>query len=346
MEFVMENFDRRLDEAFESALRRIPVRSLLWMEDEAAKLARKQAKWEGLPALSAREQAAEQTLRRWLIRDRIRDVWEARRRAFAEEARLVEEGRKGDLEVPDPLRGPVRVLAESIASRDSAALWSGVRSVCESFAPEYPWDHPEGSRTFRCDGVGPHQARRLVFMAGRVLCSAGHLEEAHAAFHWSRSAWHPRNAAGSSDDTLRVKPLRWRWGIPWRTQTVARPQTSDAIPRVSQVDWRPYDHVVGCGLTIRKRTLDLLGVPFDKQVIAEVHHWMPLPPRGSLPSLRGHVAIVDDVHEGQTAFTLARLYNADVIDVGDIGCTHLTARAHPVCQVEDDAVLADVNRRR
>lgn len=120
----------------------------------------------------------------------------------------------------------------------------------------------------------------------------------------------------------------------------------DVIPRVSRVDWSPYDHVVGCGTTIRHQTLDLLGVPRRKQHIAEVHHWQPLPRGGSLPRIRGSVAVVDDVHEGQTAFTLARLYDADVIDVGDWACTEITSRAQPVCRVVDAKVLADVMRAR
>jgi len=89
-------------------------------------------------------------------------------------------------------------------------------------------------------------------------------------------------------------------------------------PSCTSIDLARYDWVIGCGTTIRHRTLTRLGVRRSRQIVLEVHHGLAWPWVDRLPRLRGRVAVVDDVHEGRNSQVIARLYNADVIDVA--GC--------------------------
>ena len=97
--------------------------------------------------------------------------------------------------------------------------------------------------------------------------------------------------------------------------------------------------------TIRRETLARLGVPHEKQHVLEVHRCAVYPRSGKLPRLTGRIAVVDDVHEGKTAQTLACVCDADVIDVGQSLYTGM-ARILPVCTITDDEVLKEVYRPR
>lgn len=344
----MGNFDQHVDRAFERELSLLPIRGLKWMEDECRWASRERTAHYGAPQprLTPAELLAADTLQRWLVRNAIREIWEERRAAPATEAELLARGRTGELAIPQEHVESVRRLAEAITRGEVDALPARVRALSEPFAPEFNWAKPEGEHTFRCDGVGPLPAQHLMFLAGRALCKAGRLEDARAAFHWGTAAWLFWCASGASDDTIRVAPYRWRWRLPSVLHANGTMYINDVVPRVSRVDWKPYDHVIGCGTTIRHQTLDLLGVPRHKQLIVEIHRTQPYVPAGTFPRLEGEVAVVDDVHEGQTALTLARLYDADVIDVGEIACSSVVSRGQPVCVVLDENVRADVKRVR
>ena len=329
----MKTMERRPDGAFEAWMRGVSVPMLRWMESLSIEQSRRHAS-EAPRAAYADEGAAEETVARWLVREHLREVWEARRRAPAEEADLLDAARDGVLEGPPRTREPARRLAHAVVAGDVEALPRLVREVCETVPVESPGAVPAGPGLF-----GPI---RLVFLAGRVLRDGGALEEAHAAFRWSRCSWHWWTAPAAPDDRITPARWAWRWAIPYW----AGRQVADHVPVAAHFDWSPYDHVVGIGTTIRHRTLDVLGVPFDKQQIVETHFWAPHPFSGPFPRLSGRVAVVDDVNQGETSQTLARLYDADVVDVGRTGCTSITARIHPVCSIENDAVYREVYRPR
>lgn len=93
------------------------------------------------------------------------------------------------------------------------------------------------------------------------------------------------------------------------------------------MDWSKSDHILGCGTTIRHKTLDLLGMPRAKQHIAEVYRWVPRMWDGHFPRLTGRVAVVDE--------SSAKLCDGDVVSVMHSGCV---GRERPVCVVVDPLV--------
>ena len=324
----METYDSRLDGKFEAWLSGASTVGLRWMQAKTAsywirpwRAARPDEGWDARATGDERRAAA--LMARLVIRDRLREVWEASHTAQSEEAALVEGALRGTLGLPAEVAVPVRRLAEALGAGDSVALSWRTREVLE------------------VDGIRRAQQptiQRFVCMAGRSLRNAGALEDAFVAFSLSLGAWFWSGAPGSVEDRLRVEPNRWRWGLPLQGGGVF-------VPKVRRLDWSAYDHVIGCGRTIRHRTLDLLRVPREKQHVFEVHHGTVFPPSGKLPRLAGRIAVVDDVHWGQTSQTLALVYDADVVDVGQSLYAGV-ARILPVCTVEDEAVLEDVGRDR
>ncbi len=326
----METYDSRLDGKFEAWLSRVPAEGLRWLQAKTANQwimpwqARPFEDWD-LRDLRATEdeRRAAALLAGLVVRDHLREVWEPWYKARREEAELLAGALDGTLELPAAVAVRARRLAEALGTGDSDALSWRTRELLEA---------NDGGRAYQLT------LRRLVCLAGRALRKAGALEDAFAAFTVSTTAWFWWGAPGSVEDRLRVEPCRWRWGLPSQWGGVF-------VPTVNWLDWSAYDHVIGCGTTIRHETLDLLGVPDEKQHVFGVHRYAVYPPSGKLPRLTGRVAVVDDVSEGMTSQVLAYVYDADVIDVGgwvDTGATRLL----PVCTILDDEVLKEVYRPR
>ena len=183
----MSSMERRPDGAFEVWLRGVSTPALRWMEQQSIHAGQA---WHASPAAYADEGTVEETAARWLVREHLREVWEARRRARREEEAVLGAALTGTLEAPAALREPTQRLARAVRDRDLPTLPLCIREVCEPLVPGYCWDRPAGAPTWHGDGIEPTGPARIVFLAGRVLREGGALEETHAAFHWSQRVWH------------------------------------------------------------------------------------------------------------------------------------------------------------
>ena len=127
-------------------------------------------------------------LARWLGRDKIREAWELRERAVAEEAELIEGALRGTLDIALRHVITARQLAESLETGNVDALPRHMRELLEPMFPWYPWDNP-AEALGDPDGIGePSALSRLVYRAGRALWDSGRLEDPFAAYIWGRSA--------------------------------------------------------------------------------------------------------------------------------------------------------------
>jgi len=118
------------------------------------------------------------------------------------------------------------------------------------------------------------------------------------------------------------------------------------VPRVRGINWHRFEHVIGLGTTITSEILTALGVPDWKQHIIEVHRDTPHAVGRSFPVLKGRVAVVDDVNEGETSLAVARLYRGYVVNVAPIQiCSYLHDAPQPIASVCDDEVDKLVERK-
>jgi|GEM_PF-4677335 len=286
------------------------------------------------------------------VRDFVRTRWWAQRRAVADEQRTLERAlrgqkplvgwRFGHYEVPTLPADHVelrRRLARAIVERDAVGIRARIREAISPFCPAYDWDAPPGAqshaRAFLSVDLG-----RLVDLGARELRAQGALEDACEAFTMSYARRVPEHDFGLGEREVCVRPFRWCHGLPTEgMHSGDGPYIDRADTQTLEHVWRDYDHVVGCGTTITHEILDMLSVPRAKQHVVEFHRWCARPQAGVLPRLQGRVVIVDDVHEGETAFTFSRLYRAAVVNVSNFNCSSIFPGERVVCNVDPDAEL-------
>jgi hypothetical protein len=289
-------------------------RRLDWMVDASRRMddvpprgALEVEEWEAIRYTAARSICRE----RWHLRERSRRrTWESVRKAA--HGRFPVEGWSEE----------VQTLARKLIASDPRGLDQDLQ------------------RLDRCDQPAFWQAFwPLEYAAGVLLRDAGELEAAYRIFGRTYTGWAWHNTA-PFDERYPPLPAGWRHGVPvlmsWRGRLEWRP----GIPRVEFIHWGQWDHVIGCGTQIDRRLLDALGVPAAKQIAIEVHRHVPFG-AGQLPRLKGRVVVLDDVHEGETSQTFARLYNADVVDVGHgLTCTRILAGILPVYELYNEVTRA------
>lgn len=195
-------------------------------------------------------------------------------------------------------------------------------------------------RLERCDLPGFQEAFwPLEYAAGVLLRDVGALEAAYRLFGRTYTDWAWQHTA-PFDERYPPPPAGWRHGVPVLSTWQGHLTWRLGIPRVEHIHWGQWDHVIGCGTTINHQLLDALGVPRAKQQVLEVHWYLPHVV-GSIPRLPGRVVVLDDVHEGQTSQRLARIYNADVVDVGHgLSCTTMMAGSLPVYELYNEVTRA------
>ena len=313
-----------LESAFDAWLAGFGSGALDWMVNAALPDLAPQTSWSAATAC---------------VRAHVRSQWRLRGCARKVERAVVARALRGRDPMPPwesgslalpvlPGRFPTwrRQLAEAMDAGEAAALPPLFRKLAKPFG---------GERL-------PQDLGQLVELAGRVCREAGALEDACEAFSLSRcSGWWwvtKTGLIGAGDMTLDVAPFRWTRGLPtsFAPKGRGRPPVSLSvfdIERLTQL-WSAYDHVIGCGTTIRRETLDLVHVPREKQHIIEWHRSLTRPPIGHLPRLSGRVVVVDDVHEGESAFSLAKLYRGAVVSLGAEECVRFVSGGEAlVCEI-------------
>lgn len=269
------------------------------------------------------KRAAMQTMAHHLVREHARVIWEA----HAEARRTQAEGWAAALR-GDDADDEVQTLALAVEGRRVVEVVAWLRA--QSCSPQI-WDRSK-----------PGPRATAIYRAATLLRGVGELEAANHAFALCPAAWYFRCTGGLPvDEPLVSRSGEWRFGVP--SASYGGPWVRQ--PVYSSVDLRRYDWVIGCGTTIRHRTLTRLGVPRARQVILEVHHGVAWPFVERLPRLRGRVAVVDDLCEGRNSQTIARIYDADVIDVGDGCAASAISWLLPTCTVNNAQILEEVGRR-
>ena len=173
----------------------------------------------------------------------------------------------------------------------------------------------------------------IVYEAAVQLRAAQRLEECYTAFSWSRGVWYTTKlAATDAKLPVRGRPSDYGYPVVHREADWVRWKFPDDLDHGDQVPWSSFDHVVGCGTTVREPSLERLGVPKHMWHVIEVHRDEPLL-RLPIPRLRGRVVIVDDMHEGFTANTLAQVYRAATVSIGPEWCGYQYSDLRPFAEV-------------
>ncbi len=255
-----------------------------------------------------------------------REAWEIYRRhaarALLEERRaLRDEARRRTrdalIRASQGRPGALRRVAQLVLGRDPRGL-----------VKELAWLPPAS------EVDAPEVLERVAYAAAVMLRHQGQLEVAYALFGQTYARWNWWDNA-PIDERYPAPPRWWRHGVPRVYEADGTLRWETEIPVVGRVDWRSWDHVIGCGTRIDRAELDHLGVPRSKQHVIEVHRTLPYVV-GPIPRLHGRVVVVDDVHEGETSQRLARLVGADVVAVGHEWQASLAvAGGLPVLAVDD-----------
>jgi hypothetical protein len=255
------------------------------------------------------ETPASTIVRRRAVRKRLQWFWRLREEARRERDRAMATALVGWLGSTTEERKASRLLAEALERRDG-------RGVLE-LSRELPWS----ASLLGCEAAS--QVRALGDLEGAywLLCK------------------HSSHARILPDDPLPIPPREARGGVvSLRGDRWSGYEAYTRVPEVKAFDWDLYDDVIGLGTTITHEILDAFGVPKWKQHIVEVHRGQYAPVGGRLPRARGRVAIVDDVHEGDTSLCVARLYQGDVVNAVEPGftplCTNLYPAPQPVASIE------------
>ncbi len=199
----------------------------------------------------------------------------------------------------------------------------------------------EGLRALAADL--PKEAHPLGYEAACQTRAIGRLDDAFWLLqrYSSHHQIHP-------DDPLPVPPREACYGVVQISPEYFEggPLTYHrVVPRVRGINWHRFEHVIGLGTTITSEILSALGVPDWKQHIIEVHRDTPHAVGRSFPVLKGRVAIVDDVAEGETSLLVARLYRGCVVNVTPNQiCTYLSDAPQPIASVCDGEVHDLVGR--
>ena len=241
------------------------------------------------------EREAWETLRRHAVRTLY-----AERHALREEARI-RQAQALQLANSVPLESEYisspRLVARKLIARDIQGILKSLYWISDRF------DEPRLEIAY------------LMYKAACLLREAGQLEASYYLYGRTWMSWGWWDVA-PPDERYLPPPYWWRHGVPRIYRNTRATLTWDRrVPRVEQVDWRWWDHVIGCATQVDQRVLDALAVPSSKQIVLEVHNWLPFV-SGVLPRLSGRVVVVDDVNEGETSQVLARLYDADVVAIG------------------------------
>ena len=257
------------------------------------------------------EDGATAWLRWWGIRHRVHHYWCLREKARAEQKQAVLLAWQGALgETPEE-----RVICQRIAK----GLALRVRNM------------PGDEHLFGKESP-PYAGWILAYMRACQLSDLGDMER---AYELMRFAGHmeivPNDPLPIPPRGLAVSVFKHRSG---------RIEVWERIPVVRTFDWQDYDHVIGVGTSIEQDVLDIIGVPRWKQHVIEAHYWARKTIPDKLPRLRGRIAVVDDVHEGQTSRRLARTYRADVVDVESPKgscCSEFFPAPQPIASISCDA---------
>ena len=257
------------------------------------------------------EDGATAWMRWWGVRHRVHRFWLLREKARAEQKEAVSLAWQGALGKTPEEREICQRIARGLALR--------VRNM------------PGDEHLFGEENP-PYARWILAYMRACQLSDLGDMGRSHELMNF---AGHREIL---SNDPLPIPPR----GL---AVSVFRDRSGgigvwERIPVVSTFDWRAYDHVIGCATTIEHDVLDIIGVPRRKQHIIDPHYFArKLDPDG-LPCLRGRIAVVDDVHEGQTSRRLARTYRADVVDVVSAKgscCSDIYPAPQPIATIRCDA---------
>jgi len=265
-----------------------------------------------------------ETLRRHAIRERLQEFWDARQRARSEREQQFREAIAGRIGSDGVERQAIANLAMKLRKRNPD-------DELVDLANKVPgaWHH--SGRTGPC--------RFLLYDAACQLRAVGRLDEAYACIRRSINHFFV-----APDDPLPLPPRMARFGIPileWGIRNLYEGTRDvfvrEVTPWVDEFNWHQADHVIGLGTTITHEVLDHIGVPRFKQHILEVHRRDLGAVGASFPHLRGRVLVVDDVHEGETALGVARLYRGDVVNTepGQI-CSSLFEAPQPLASICQD----------
>jgi hypothetical protein len=241
-----------------------------------------------------------ETLRRHVIRERIQEFWDARKQARRESERQFREAIAGRIGSDGDERQAIANLAMKLRKRDPD-------DHLAALAEQVPGQWQHSGHTGPC--------RYLLYDAACQLRAVGRLDEAYACIRRSLNHW-----VVAPDDPLPLPPRMARFAVPTLIWGRCDFEGNRAVfvqyvtPWVDEFNWARADHVIGLGTTITHEVLDRVGVPRFKQHILEVHRQDLAPVGASFPRLRGRVIVVDDVHEGETALGVARLYRGDVVN--------------------------------
>ena len=130
----METYDSRFDGKFEAWLSSASTEGLRWMQAKTARhwirpwrAARPDEGWDARATDDERRAAA--LMARLVVRDRLREVWEASHKARSEETALVEGALRGTLGLPAEVAVLVRRLAAALGAGESASLSWRTREV-------------------------------------------------------------------------------------------------------------------------------------------------------------------------------------------------------------------------
>ncbi len=255
------------------------------------------------------------------IRDGLQRFWAYREQARKERDQAMERALEGSLGSTEAERITTRVLAEALSRRTGDGL--------ERLALDLP-----------------REAYPLGYEAACQTRAIGRLDEAFKLFqrYSSHHAIHP-------DDPLPLPPRAATYGVVQIASEYFEGGPLSyrrVVPRVKGINWQRFEHVIGLGTTITPEILSVLEVPDYKQHIIEVHRDTPHAVGRSFPLLKGRVAIVDDVHEGETSLLVARLYRGCVVNVApDLTpiCSYLFEAPQPIASIIDDEVTALVGRK-
>ena len=275
-----------------------------------------------MPASLVSSDALE-TLRRHAIRERLQQFWEARKRARRECDHQFREAVAGRIGSDGAERQAIANLAMKLRKRDPD-------DVLVELASKVPGQYHHSGETGPC----PY----LLYDAACQLRAVGRLDEAYALIRCSLNHF-----VVAPDDPLPLPPRLARFGIPTLVWGVCDFEggrdvyVHEVIPWVDEFNWHLADHVIGLGTTITHAVLDHIGVPRFKQHILEVHRQDLGPVGATFPRLRGRVIVVDDVHEGETALGVARLYRGDVVNTEPNQiCSLLFEAPQPLASICDD----------
>lgn len=266
-----------------------------------------------------------ETLRRHAIRERLQQFWDARKRARSECETQFREAIAGRIGRDGYERQAIANLAMKLRKRDPD-------DVLVELASKVPGQYHHSGETGPC----PY----LLYDAACQLRAVGRLDEAYALIRRSLNHF-----VVAPDDPLPLPPRLARFGIPTLVWGVCDFEggrdvyVHEVIPWVDEFNWHLADHVIGLGTTITHAVLDHIGVPRFKQHILEVHRQDLGPVGATFPRLRGRVIVVDDVHEGETALGVARLYRGDVVNTEpDQACSLLFEAPQPLASICDEGV--------